>query len=189
MSLSETGPTQQFIEDELYAAHASSFKPPNDEEVFVTRETEKAKKKEAKQMLKHQRIWEKNTATSRAPLRRVRDQDISAAESEEVMANFNGQQRGYITAAMHIARSRVQFPRDQRAQNMQEFVDQKKEMFHAELANRTVQQEITFLTEKQHDRHKALELSQQELNMDELDLMNFINSDNQEKLDQERKEK
>ena len=90
MSLGETQPTQAFYEEELFAQHKSPFKPPNDEEVFVTRETEKAKKKEAKQMLKHQRIWEKNTATSRAPLRRVRDMDIGAAESEEVMANFNG---------------------------------------------------------------------------------------------------
>ena len=29
----------------------SPFKPPNDEEVFVTRETEKAKRKEAKEQL------------------------------------------------------------------------------------------------------------------------------------------
>ena len=58
----------------------SPFKPPNDEEVFVTRETEKAKKKEAKELLKSQKIWEKNTATTRAPLRRVKDSDISPAD-------------------------------------------------------------------------------------------------------------
>lgn len=46
----------------------------------MTRETEKAKKKEAKEMLKSQKIWEKNTATSRAPLRRVKDSDILPAE-------------------------------------------------------------------------------------------------------------
>jgi hypothetical protein len=39
---------------------------------------------------------------------------------------------------MHITRSRVQYPRDERAQNMSEFVDQKKEMFQAELAYNTV---------------------------------------------------
>jgi len=43
---------------------------------------------------------------------------------------------------MHIARSRVQFPNEQRAQNHQEFIDQKKEMFLAELAYNTVEQEI-----------------------------------------------
>ena len=72
------------LQDPLYANEASEqrspFKPPNDEEVFVTRETEKAKKKEAKELLKSQKIWEKNTATSRAPLRRVRDSDIAPAD-------------------------------------------------------------------------------------------------------------
>jgi hypothetical protein len=40
---------------------------------------------------------------------------------------------------MHIARSRVQFPKEQRAQNVNEFIDQKKEMFLAELAYNTVE--------------------------------------------------
>ena len=55
----------------------SPFRPPNDEEVFVTRETEKQKRKEAKEMAKNLKIWDKNTATSAAPLRRVKDRDIS----------------------------------------------------------------------------------------------------------------
>ena len=51
----------------------SPFKPPNDEEVFLTRETEKAKKIEAKERSKHMKIWDKKTASNRAPLRRVKD--------------------------------------------------------------------------------------------------------------------
>lgn len=47
---------------------------------------------------------------------------------------------------MHIARSRVQFPKESRELNMQEFIDQKKEMFHAELAYKNVQNEIALLT-------------------------------------------
>lgn len=54
----------------------SPFRPPNDEEVFVARETEKAKKKESKEQAKNLKIWDKNTANSRAPLRRVKDSDI-----------------------------------------------------------------------------------------------------------------
>ena len=38
----------EFLQEILGDAR-SPFKPPNDEEVFVTRETEKAKKKEAKE--------------------------------------------------------------------------------------------------------------------------------------------
>jgi hypothetical protein len=134
--------------EEIVGDQRSPFKPPNDEEVFVTRETEKAKKKEQKEHMMSQKIWNKNTATSRAPLRRVRDSDIKPLETDSQTVNFNSSQRGYIQAAMHIARSRVQFPREQRAPNMNEFIDQKKEMFHAELAYKTVQQEITQLTEK-----------------------------------------
>ena len=72
----------------------------------MTRETEKAKKKEAKELLKNQKIWDKNTATSRAPLRRVKDSDIQPAEDngdgkdsdqKRLSAySYNGTQRGYI---------------------------------------------------------------------------------------------
>ncbi len=37
--------------DEIIGDQRSPFKPPNDEEVFVTRETEKAKKKEQKEQM------------------------------------------------------------------------------------------------------------------------------------------
>jgi hypothetical protein len=40
----------------------------------------------------------------------------------------------------------VQFPKESRELNMQEFIDQKKEMFHAELAYKNVQNEIALLT-------------------------------------------
>lgn len=62
-------------------------------------------------------------------------------------------------------------------------------MFHAELANKTVQQEISLLGEKQNARHKALVESQDELKKDHLDLMSFINNDNQVKRKKEEKEK
>ena len=48
------------------------------------------------------------------PLKRVKDTDIKPMQSEENVYNFNSGQRGYISTAMHIAKSRVQFPREQR---------------------------------------------------------------------------
>ena len=101
----------------------SPFRPPNDEEVFVTRETEKQKRKEAKEQAKNLKIWEKNTATSAAPLHRVKDRDISPAERDDKKSNYNVKQKNHIHRAMHIARSRVQFPREQRAQNANEFIE------------------------------------------------------------------
>ena len=82
--------------EEIIGDSRSPFKPPNDEEVFVTRETEKAKKKEMKEAAKTLKIWNKNTATTRAPLRRVRDSDIRPSENEDLNFNFSAGQRGYI---------------------------------------------------------------------------------------------
>ena len=92
----------------------SPFRPPNDEEVFVTRETEKQKNKQNKEMAKNLKIWDKNTANSRAPLRRVKDSDIEAAEHKVKLPNFNKGQTALISSAMHLARARVQFPREER---------------------------------------------------------------------------
>ena len=55
-----------------------------------------------------------------------------------------------------VAKTRVQFPKEQRAQNATEFVDQKKEMFLAELAYNTVDQEITELEDRQKRRNESL---------------------------------
>ena len=85
----------EFLE-EVIGDSRSPFQPPNDEEVFVTRETEKAKKKEMKEAAKTLKIWNKNTATTRAPLRRVRDSDIRPSENDDLNFNFSAGQRGYI---------------------------------------------------------------------------------------------
>lgn len=45
------------------------------------------------------RIWDKKTATSRMPLKRIKDEDVIPAEAEDSIYNFNATQRGYISAA------------------------------------------------------------------------------------------
>ena len=141
----------------------SPFRPPNDEEVFITRETEKQKRKEAKEKAKNLKIWDKKTATSRVPLKKVKDTDIPPANIEENLYNFNSTQRGYISAAMHIAKSRVQFPRETRPQNINEFIDQKKEMFLVELAHSTIKEEIEELDHKSKRKEIALKDSGNQL--------------------------
>jgi hypothetical protein len=101
---------------------SSPFRKLNDEEVFITRETEKQKRKEAKEQAKSLKIWDKKTATSRQPLQRVKDNDIPPAQLDDNATSgggagtnhfsFNTEQRGYISSAMHIAKSRVQFSRE-----------------------------------------------------------------------------
>ena len=100
------------FKDEFDPNSRSPFKPPNDEEVFVTRETEKQKRKLAKEKAKNLKIWEKMTATTRAPLKRVKDKHIPPGDTEEVVYNFNAEQRAKISSAMLIAKSRVQFPQE-----------------------------------------------------------------------------
>ena len=117
-------------------------------------------------MAKSLKIWDKNTATSKAPLRRVKDGDISPAEQKIKLPNFNKGQTALISSAMHLARARVQFPREDRAQNINEFVDQKKEMFLAELAYNTVAMEIDALETKKERRRTTLETSTKELESD-----------------------
>ena len=57
--------------------------------MFITREAEKQKKKEAKEAAKHLKIWDKKTATSRMPLKRIKDEDIKPLQSDENVYNFN----------------------------------------------------------------------------------------------------
>jgi hypothetical protein len=65
-------------------------------------------KKEEKAASKHLKIWDKKTATSRMPLKKVKDGDIKAQSNEgEHIYNFNSSQRASISAAMQIAKSRV----------------------------------------------------------------------------------
>lgn len=70
--------------------------------------------------------------------------------------------------------------------NMQEFIDQKKEMFHAQLAYSNVEQEIQLLSQKQKERTAALQKSKQELEDDHTALMNFIAQDTRESAQKER---
>ena len=105
---------------------------PNDEEVFLAREAERQKLTELKQLTKGMRIWDKPTASSRSPLKRVKDGDIAPADLDQATAsyNFNSQQRGYISAAMNIAKSRVTFsleplvlPGGKTKQDMSDFIN------------------------------------------------------------------
>jgi len=72
---------------------------------------------------------------------------------------------------------------------MQEFVDQKKEMFHAELAYKNVQHEIADLKAKKEERARALQKSKEDLEDDNNALMEFIALDNREKHQKEALEK
>lgn len=56
------------------------FHEANEDEVFITREKDRESKKQEKFLQRRKKIWEKNTATTSAPLQRIRNEDITEAE-------------------------------------------------------------------------------------------------------------
>jgi len=62
-------------------------------------------------------------------------------------------------------------------------------MFHAELAYKNVQTEISLLTGKKREREQALKKSIKELEEDHDALMNFMAADDRMKKEKESKEK
>ena len=92
------------------------------------------------------KIWDKPTANTRSPLRRVQDNDIAPGDINEntISYNYTSQQRGYISAAMNIAKSRLTFSLEplglgKNKQDINDFIQQKKEMFLVELAQNVIQ--------------------------------------------------
>lgn len=90
---------------------------------------------------------------------------------------------------MMVAKTRVQFPKEQRSQNSTEFIDQKKEMFLAELAYDVVDNEINELEDRQERRNDSLIESRKELENDQTDLHQYIAKDKQVKEMKEEEQK
>lgn len=55
----------------------------------MQREAERQKMTELKQLTKGMKIWEKPTASSRSPLKRVMDSDIPPAEMDQASLSYN----------------------------------------------------------------------------------------------------
>jgi hypothetical protein len=121
---------------------------------------------ELKQLTRGQKIWDKPTANTRSPLKRVTDSDIPPAEINDktLSFNYNSSQRGYISAAMNIAKSRVTFslepialPGGKNKQDINDFITQKKEMFLVELSQNVIKDRIEELDWKNKRKAKALQ--------------------------------
>ena len=84
------------------------FKEVPEDDVFLTRLVEKDEKVSRKARLQSARIWNKSTATTRAPLLRIRDGDFEPARADEKRPNYSysARNRSLIAAAMQVARQR-----------------------------------------------------------------------------------
>lgn len=72
---------------------------------------------------------------------------------------------------------------------MDEFINQKKEMFRVQLAYNTLQKEITDLNGYAERRFEALETSKKELDDNRKGVMNFVNDNNKMRQEKEDHEK
>ena len=78
----------------------SPFKLPSDEEVFITRELERQKRAEQKEIQKVQKIWEKTTASTVNPLKRPKFDKQSGAK--DLVSIFPPTQRGIVSEALEL---------------------------------------------------------------------------------------
>ncbi len=142
---------------------SSPFRLPSDEEVFVTREAEKRKLQEMKEKQQHLKIWEKKTATTHGALKRPKDTDIPPADiKEEPGEKKTHGKKKLIQAALDIVKGRVRGGNGkelgEKKQGMQEFVDQKKEMFLVVKTTGILNNEKANLEKMAKERENALEL-------------------------------
>lgn len=92
----------------------SPFALPNDKDVFLARDTEKARKKDQKIRTQSLKIWEKKTASTRMDLKRFKDEDIPAADPTMYEQGYSGNERDQILEAKRIVKSRVNYPKESR---------------------------------------------------------------------------
>ena len=134
-----------------------SFKEVPEDDVFLTRLVEKDEKVARKARLQSAKIWNKSTATTRAPLTRIKDNDYDPAKPDEKRPNYSysARNRSLIAAAMQVARQRNLMSaknRGERNQPLQEFIDQKKEMYRTELKNNTLIAVTNQINEREHNK-------------------------------------
>mmetsp|Transcript_62189 Transcript_62189/g.71288 ORF Transcript_62189/g.71288 Transcript_62189/m.71288 type:complete len:543 (-) Transcript_62189:251-1879(-) len=169
---------------EAAGSNQSPFKLPTDEEVFITRETERQKRKEAKDKAKNLKIWDKKTSSCRSQLKRPKDSDILPATIEEnVEDSFPMKQRGIIAQAMDIVNQRKSQPKDHKKENVMEFVEQKKEMFLVEMSLGIIGDEIQKLKDQSDKNKMALKRSHQTLKKDKDRFMKHL-EDNKSNTDE-----
>lgn len=150
-------------------AGTSPFRLPTDEEVFITREAERAKRQEEKEKEKTLKIWEKMTTNSQNQLQRPKDTEFPLPEISEVpVVDFYPKKHKHIiAAALEIVDSRKKQPKQTRPENTREFVEQKKEMFRLEMSNRILKDEIKKIDERGLNKELAFERSEKGLEEDD----------------------
>jgi len=142
---------------------ANPFHVPADEEVFALRDEEAARKREERDKLKTQHVWEKGVRSMTSALTKELGQDD---------ASTMGQSKLNLVAAA---------TRDRRKEkeNMADFIAKKREMFLVQMSLDTKRAEIRKLEERAQQREEALRKSEQMLEEDALRFDQFLKDNDQ----------
>ena len=136
------------------------FQEVPEEEVFLTRLVEKENKARMRCQSAKTRIWNKPTATTRAPLQRVREHDFGPARSDASRPNYSysAKNRSLITSAVYMSKQRCLMSARTRQDKvpLEEYMSQKKEMFRTSMANKMITSEIKAIRSKESLRKSAL---------------------------------
>jgi len=139
------------------AGEDNPFRLPPDDQIFLIREQERQRRAEERERVKHLRVWDRHTASSRIGLgKKIGDvvQEASAASAPK--------------KAMRKSRSDTGPVGDARRQkeNVADFVEKKREMFLVQMSLDVKNAEIKKLVEKAVQKDEALKKSQQMLDED-----------------------
>ena len=120
----------------------------------------------------------KQTATTRAPLLKVREDDIApASELPSGRGNYTQKQRAVINNAMNLAKRRNNLGNKKRPlSSIHEYLDQKRSIFRVELVNSVIGSEIQQIAHKDTRRKLAIEQSEKELESDKTRALEFLNA-------------
>jgi len=169
--------------------YISPFRLPNDDEVFVYRDIERKKRDELKHMSRDVKIWDKQTGTSKRPLRLFKDfenkENVKAGSgvASAGIPGFSAKEKALITEAQRIINERRK-SRDingkEEKEGVVELLDRKKEMFLVEMTVGMIEQEREALIHKAVEKEGALKKSDEMLEKDWKDFDTYKQNNKQE---------
>jgi hypothetical protein len=147
------------------------FRLPPDDQIFLIREEERRKRADERERVKHLRVWDKHTASTRVLKGRVLRESF---DDQSIAATVTSKQK------MRRSRSDTMVRDTRREQeNILDFVEKKREMFLVQMSLDVKNAEIMKLDEKAKQKDEALKKSQQMLDEDVARFDAFLQNNDQ----------
>jgi len=146
------------------------FRLPPDDQIFLIREQERQQRLQERERVKHLKVWEKQTASSRVLLGKKIGDAVAEASASAAPKK-----------TMRRSKSESGVVRDARREkeNVADFVEKKREMFLVQMSLDVKNAEIKKLVEKAVQKDDALKKSQQMLDEDVSRFDSFLQNNDQ----------